>query len=361
MEKNLSTFSFKGGVPWAAVIAAFVILCHELLLFPWLLPWISPYMGNRDLPMWQAKARWISEVEKAPEVLFLGDSKLLGGLDASGFSRATGVSSYNLALGGMQAPAQYFALKRMLDRGRRPKIVFYSPSPYLLNSSLSGEFSERFVRWFVGPNEFIALLPDLVALGRNGLLPVREYALRRFLPTFGYRFDLRKVFAAWLGFEESDNPAKYRDTIEELARNNGFRFWKELDSGEDYFKSHPIDAAYESNPTSLRLFVFEPHTLNLLYLRKLFELCKKNAIRIVIGIGPIPESLQRKRVEIGYQRKFVDFIEMLRREFPEARVIEPVPLVLEDRLFVDTSHLSAKGAERYTEFVVEWFRSWRSS
>ena len=70
---------------------------------------------------WQDAQRAAAGAEGRSDVLCLGDSRIKLGLLPRVLEDRLGVSAYNLGILGGQAPASYFLLRKVLERGIRPR------------------------------------------------------------------------------------------------------------------------------------------------------------------------------------------------------------------------------------------------
>lgn len=350
MEANLSISNSKKNVPKAFLAALFIILFHEMVIFPHLLfPKIRAYTENTELSVWTYKNEAISRGGIQAEVLFIGDSALLMGMNAKSFQEQTGTSAYNAAFGGMQTPGHYFLLKRYLAKNPKPKLIFYAPSPFLVNDRIEDEFTYRFVAWFAGPYEMASLFGDLVRLGPRGAGPAGLFFQKCFLPSFVYRYDLQRVID-FLFHSKKGQENAYREIADSLENNRGFvnryrRTW----GNNPRISEGAVAAHYRSNPDDAVLFRFRPSEMNLRYLNKFLQLCADERIAVSILLGPYPESLYAMREKIGYQKRFVDLIASVMAQFKNVTAFEPFVWKYENNHFADFIHLNAAGAELFTE------------
>jgi hypothetical protein len=81
---------------------------------------------------WEQAARAAGGAEAESEVLLLGDSRIKLGLLPRVLHERLGFSVYNLATLGGQAPGSYFLLRRVLERGVRPRAIVVDYSESLL-------------------------------------------------------------------------------------------------------------------------------------------------------------------------------------------------------------------------------------
>ncbi len=84
---------------------------------------------------WEDSARAAGASEGKSEILLLGDSRIKLGLLPRVLHDQLGFSVYNLGMLGGQAPGNYFLLRRVLDRGSRPRAIVVDYSESLLRSA----------------------------------------------------------------------------------------------------------------------------------------------------------------------------------------------------------------------------------
>ena len=81
---------------------------------------------------WEEAARAAGGSEGQSEILLLGDSRIKLGLLPRVLHEQLGLSVYNLGTLGGQAPGSYFLLRRVLERGSRPRAIVVDYSESLL-------------------------------------------------------------------------------------------------------------------------------------------------------------------------------------------------------------------------------------
>lgn len=139
---------------------------------------------------WRSKIHWLLH-EEPPRCtrLFMGDSRVLGGLDPLAFDEAMsdGECSLNAGLSDARAADQYFLLKRLIEADRAPKTLITDLSASALHEE-DKDLAEA--RLFVELVEW-SDLPETW-----GLHPVRllgRKAASELLPSYHHRSGLREV------------------------------------------------------------------------------------------------------------------------------------------------------------------------
>jgi len=86
---------------------------------------------------WQAAARAADGSEGRAEILCFGDSLIKLGILPRVLEDRLGAAAYNLGVLGGQAPNSYFLLRKVLEKGNRPRALFVDFSENLLTFSPS--------------------------------------------------------------------------------------------------------------------------------------------------------------------------------------------------------------------------------
>lgn len=297
---------------------------HYLLVF-----WFEYAIMSQDFFMWRWKHQVATRENNAGqtdyEVLWIGDSRVLGAIDPTFLTQHTQKTMVNLAGGGMQFPAMYYLLKRYLQHHRAPEIIFLSQAPYAWNSH--PEFLEHQLK-------FVATFSEYCELCRT--LPSRYWGLLLQYPLFC----LKSAYAFNPEFRGSffKRGAHNRQVEHLMQQQLGFRAWsnrqlQEKDSLELHWK-------------------FEPDSANLLYLEKILQLSQSSKIRVVFMTMPFPQSryegleVENAHFLVQYENTLKALQEKYSFELSNTRDILP------DIYFADFSHVNEQGARFYGEFLL---------
>ncbi len=355
--QTLSISNSKSALPKAALAAIGFILLMECIVFRLVIfRWILPYDHSRELTMWDLKQKLVESGRMNSDILFLGDSKTLGGINAKVFEQGTGMRAYNLSLAGMQPVGHYFLLRRYFQHNKKPRILFYSPSAFLLEDHIEEFFSDRFCRYFIKTGEMSMLLPDILRLPEGkAKKPILEFLFKNTLITYSLRFEIRALAEnAWKGSLQ-DVLKTNKDIVDGLQKDNGFCMWHHggaLTQGQ-------ITKLYQENASYKGMVFVSPSPMNSKYIQKIFDLCRVNGTRVVFSFGPEPEELYRIREQLGVNANMHEFVAALAKRNPQVEWLDPLILRYADDCFFDISHVNEKGVQQWTqEMIAQYSRKY---
>lgn len=88
------------------------------------------------------------------------------------------------------------------------------------------------------------------------------------------------------------------------------------------------------------------------YLLKLYEICESNDIQLVLLTTPMHE------LKIEKQARLIDnYCSFAKDEMPRAILIDYADYLILDEEFADMAHLNFKGAEKFTNYLVNDYLS----
>lgn len=351
MEPNSFTSNFKN-LKKALLLTALLIAVHETVLARLWLPLLDSH-GDSDFITWHHKEKLVKKGGMKEILLFLGDSKVLGGVDTAQFENEAGIPSYNLAMQAMPIEGQYFVLRRYMKKNLKPRIVVVQPAFFLLNDLIEEEFTDKFSRYFISPSEMFQLLPDLVRMKMRARKSLLEFMNRLFLPTYSRRWVIQDFIDLCLKGENGHRFNKNRLAFQEMKSRNGFYYFgvdKKLPEG--FFAQK-----YQQDPNSLRMFRFEPLKMHDKYLRKLIEFCGREKIRIIFSFGPVPEEQYKIIEEKGMVRALNDYALSLKKEYPHLKLMDPVIWPEKNSNFFDFSHVNREGVKNWTTRLADYFKN----
>ncbi len=276
---------------------------------------------------WLEAARAARELEGHADVLCLGDSRIKLGILPRVLHDRLGVSAYNLGVLRGQAPSSYFLLRRVLERGNRPRAILVDFSERLLTFSPSGsaacwaDLIGSRESWDVAWNAKDPALALSTAL--HGLLPgwcdQRERSpLFRFAPA-------------------KDGGSRSADEFRVFQRN-----WK-LNRGAQVAPRAFVQVEETADEAT---GIWRPHPANAFYVDRLLRLAQGAGIAVYWILPPsIParhDRLQRNGVTVQYRQ----FVAERVADFSCLTVLDGEALLWNNQEFRDPLHVNRDGAVR---------------
>jgi hypothetical protein len=290
---------------------------------------------SQDYFMW----RWKYDLATQPahssfDLLWLGDSRVLGAIHPTLMDTPLGKKGVNLAGGGMQFPAMYFLLKRYLENPTHspPQAVFLSQAPYAWNAHK--DFLERHLKYTATWSEFYELAPWLYHEGHLDLL--WNYPLICLKSAYSFNPECRGSL-----FKRG---AHNRRVLEEMKTQQGFRAWSE----KKLSLKDPLETHLSFTPTALNLFYFE----------QIVALCKNHQLRLIFITLPVPQS-RESALRQAKNRLLQDYQQRLSQYAKDKHFvyIPEIPF-WEDHYFTDWSHLNQQGAQLYSHWLTQQIPQW---
>jgi hypothetical protein len=279
---------------------------------------------------WYASAEAADGPEARADVLCFGDSLIKLGILPRVLEDRLGISVYNLAVLGGQAPSSYFLLRRVLEQGIRPR-------------ALVVDFSEDLLSLAPGLNP--TCWPDSVGC-RQGL----ELAWHSCDPALAISTGLHWLLPRWcdqnqrqpllrLGFENraADDPRVFE-------RN--WRFNRGAQVAPRAFV--PVDVLSSANGER-----WQPHPANAFYVDRL--LCTAEARHIPV-FWILTPSMRVGREQIGVNAACRNFIALRLRTYSCLTVLDGGQLFGNTDLFRDPIHVNRDGAIRLSMAVAAAIR-----
>jgi len=349
------------------VLTLLLLLAHELVVMPRVISTAKPYFDNYELPMWDVHQEALDRGTATADVLFLGDSVFLGGIDSRAFEQSTGVRAYNLSLAGMQPPGLYVMLQRYLSTHDAPSVVVLNPSPpFLSDNAITRQyFNTHFIRWCIRAGEMARLAGDLGRWRSNAPAIVGEYLQSAFSPTLTYRIELAELAHCWLRNDLSHTQQMNADIRATMEQQRGFRVWREFTFLGGTLNRAVLERLRERPGVqgSLRrtyhdmLFVFHPIPLHQQYLDRVLALCQEHDIQVLMYMGPFPETLHILREATGYNTRIRAYAAAILDRHPHVNVLDPLLVTFDDDLFQEPFHLTSDGADALTAMMASWYQS----
>lgn len=321
MKPSLPKFFGKCILATAPLLA----LCLYTALFPF------GYM-DEEYPSW--KYQRDTAIRGASfDTLILGDSTAKAGL----IPDMLGKNVINLSMGGSTPIEIYYTLERYLDNHDAPDTAFIMFTPY--HYSFLDTFWQRTMYFnYLDIPESIEVLHNANIVSENAIL-TDGYLL----DCISYRLRLPNKYLP--AMYNSGFVGRYNTNSElynAIAANRGHYYFGTADGCSDH--------NYESNYTALNLSPMVD-----LYLRKLLDLCAENNISVVLEQAPMNTS-SYVSLDPVYVKEYSDYMNLLKTDYP-AITIDTIIACYEDDYFGDASHLNEKGANRFTQEMLDEYVS----
>jgi len=313
------------------------LLCKCLLAALPLIVFIALLVGypmrifDKEYPMWQWQKDTLTNESVSADVLFLGDSLMQSGV----MPTLWGDDALSLALGGASPVEMCYSLKTYLEYHDAPSLVVmgFGQNHYMVMSS----FWERNAYFHYMPLteqakiiKLAAELNDLSLLETDSpyadLLAYACYSPEKYLP-------------AYIGM------------LQERGRLKLNLEWYDY---TNEMRGYHLNGTQESNGEATDSVMYEEFIVSPLLdeqIREILSLCVENGIQVVIERPPLNLASQQAMHET-FAEQYVDYLNLLAADYPGIivnTVIETYP----DDCFGDHEHLNARGAERYTQSLVE--------
>jgi hypothetical protein len=287
---------------------------------------------------WRQADRASRGPEARADVLCLGDSLVKEGFLPRVFEARCGRSAYNLAFHGGPAPASYFMLRRVLDRGLKPAAILVDFHPNLMAAS---------------PRSSVPYWSELLRLGElldlgwttgDTRLVFQTIALA-VLPSVRSREAIREaIFAA---VQDRENPG--RSLNQALARNFGQNLGARVS---------PVTPP-PANPEALLWGLpdhghWKPNLANLLYMHRFFALAQKAGVRVVWLWPPTSPTWQARRAQIGADGDYERIARAMQATYPGLIVVDGRTAGYAASAFHDLTHLHVEGASEFTAALADW-------
>lgn len=311
MPRNTTISSFKRNIPAAFLAALLIFIGIEAYLYT-----IRPRLIRDFWNKFLINEHRLTELDRDFDFLIMGDSVQKTGIQPL----KVAPDILNLGLPGAKPLGQYLLLKRYLRNHAPPEAIFLYLDPENPRDALY-----VILRFFVSPGEFMEVHDDLS--------PEEK---RVFLMRYFASLDLRRTEAAGRDRYEGTN----EQFVKTMIDNRGFMPSPrgDLILPENYFVNHRARVADNIHITDR----------DMKYLDKFMALAKDNDIQVMFIRFPEPAGLFLELERTGFNRRYLAFLEILRKRYPEAFFSKKPILVMDNHLFGDMSHVNRKGSLVYT-------------
>lgn len=264
------------------------------------------------------------------EVLFLGDSLVKHGLIPSIVESESGIRSINLAAARAPALMTYFALRRALESGARPRAIVIETKPAVLIAGV--EYNSGY--WPVALSAFECL--ELGRITGKATFGV-EMLVARLIPSVRSRLAVRsQVMAALKG---SADPIREINRV--LWRNWSTNGGANVASLNSAYRGE-LSPQIRDNLHPDRWYVDRSNTEGI---ELLLRVAQERKIRVFWLLPPISPGLQQWRERSGSESKYEAFVRAYQSRFLGTLTILDARRVVSDpSSFIDATHLAGRGA-----------------
>jgi len=297
-------------------------------------------MDFQDVGDWAGRAvvRAASRDAKRFDLLCFGDSQVKLGVIPRVIHERTGLTAYNLANSGGQAPASYFLLRRALDSGARPAAVIVNYQTTLLSHGPrcnQGKWSAQLNPGEAARLAYWARDPDFAARVTLGCL----------LPSVRCKDSVRaNLLAALAG---SPNDRRYGNFL--LFRN-----WTKND-GAHLFATDPTLKDW----TDVQIHILHRgfyrewtcHPANELAIDRFIELAAAHGIAVYWVLPPQLPRLEAALAGTDFEARHENFVRSRQARHPNLIVLDGRGRMKDLGGFYDAIHLSAEGANGFSRVL----------
>jgi hypothetical protein len=296
-------------------------------------------LANHQSFNWRLAGTAARGDEGRSDVLCLGDSMVKLGVLPRVLEERLGGSSYNLALFGGQAPSSFFVLRRALESGAKPRAVVVDFHSNLL--AVSPKSTCPYWSDLVDARDAL----DLAWQTRDLALIAAEVGTW-LLPSYKVRDQIRDGFRSALRGQERAAVAERRTILHN---------WR-VQAGAHMIE-HPPRAPerIETNPQKRERW--GPHPVNVAYLRRFFDLAARHGVPVFWLVPPTHPDWQLRRERLGAEPTFTAFIHRVQDLYPGVVVVDGRHSGYDRSLFLDATHLNARGARKLSHALAGVLKS----
>jgi hypothetical protein len=250
-----------------------------------------------------------------------------------------GLRAYNLALYSGPAPASYYLLRRVLDRGARPAAVVVSFNKEILLEGPQSSFRPYPWAELLTPSEVL----ELCRARRDAGLFASIMA-KKILPSYRDRPEIRaRLLEALRGESLSPRPA-----TPSFQRN----WWTNRGAQVNAANPQVRDVAVPANARGL-MAGWRPDPVNALYVARFLRLAADHGVRVFWLVPPtIPGG--QLTADLGEGEAHYDlYVAELRRRFPGLTLVDARRAGFPYSVFYDPIHLDRRGAAALTERLAD--------
>jgi hypothetical protein len=287
---------------------------------------------------WREAGRSARRDAPKADILCIGDSQIQQGVAAPILHDRLGLRTQILAIGGGQAPASYFLLRRALrDPSSRPKAILVDFYPRLLE--LGPDYNRAHWPGFLSPAECL----DLAWTSRDPDLLATLLAAKLF-PSVDYRREIRANLRSALAGEnrwlEHNVPSQLRRN---LARNQGGVIMPRHEFAADGLEE-------EARPWNC-------HPVNASYLVRFLELASASGVPVFWLLPPVCPDQRLSFDRRGFNAHLDRFVREMAGPMANVTILDARQTCKRSSCFVDPRHLCRDGAIELSWTIAEVLRS----
>ncbi|MEI7671527.1 MAG: hypothetical protein WCK00_05385 [Deltaproteobacteria bacterium] len=297
-----------------------------------------PNFGTIDYPLWEHAFAFARNASgDNPDVVFLGDSRVLAGV----YPRAISPSAISLSLTATAPFANYFLLRTYLRNHRPPQVVVVAFAPENLYQA---SMDPGIVYWNLDILEGIDVLSTSVRLKDK---PWR-YPNGRQVSVWGICKDFCDLFL-YKGFYLPYYPGFFANEIDRCKQFNEMHLKGQRESrGFILFGTANgctnLNRAAGENETR-----YSPLVLH--YVDATLALCKLKNIPVIFTTMPFSES-SYSHLSANYVKEYAKVTQALKDKYPAFEIHTKIN-VLPDQYFGDPSHVNFEGTKVVTSGLRE--------
>lgn len=282
-------------------------------------------------------------VEQKPEIVLIGDSTLVNGVDANLLAQQTGKSVYSIGIPGSASALWYLVLKNNIaDSPFKPKyflVVFRDTMLTAPGYRVHGSYFDQ-VDEYAARRE-----PELIQLSFVNLMNPLEIMAERYFPLYVVRSNLRGSIDSQIRYFAPQLAGCDRDCVD-YAMGDMF-------SGADLEPKVLVDAV-----AAAESYLYTPDQLDFAkqvkrsYLPEMIRIAKENNIQLVF----VRIKVESVDSSVTDSSRFIDYINSL----TDYLANEKIPLLdfssaprLTPDLFRDSIHLNEHGQVVFTQLLAD--------
>lgn len=278
--------------------------------------------------------------QPAPDILFLGSSRVENGLDPAiieqTIAEQTGVRPRALNLGMPNSSLQlsYLVLKNIIQNNKKPSVIVYGLAELELDNPAPDDNYYKEITTNIPNSEVLFRPDDLGRYGGNQLEQQANFMFGQLVPLFRDQKLILKALNIQFNSENINHANYERDAA---VPSNGFLAINQT-------LSHP-ETETNAGIYKEQLPAFQPSNTDLGFLRDFLKLAKDRGIKVVLVNMPVSAVHQAFWNDDARLKAYRDTVQNLARE-------NEVPLLdvyrddelLAPESFYDTNHLNSQGA-----------------